>query len=165
MPLIETRRLRLREMNAEDRDEMAALLGDPRVMEYYPKAKDRAEASQWIARNRQSYAENGFGLWTVETLSGEFIGDCGLTWQIVNERPHLEVGYHIKASAQGNGYATEATLACRDHARRLDISHRLVAVIHRDNRSSQRVTEKIGMRPDSALRHASPVHEVFSLEL
>src|SRR5699024_3750600 len=35
--------------------------------------------------------------------------DCGLTSQAVNDRPQLEVGYHVKASAQGNGYAPEAT--------------------------------------------------------
>src|SRR5699024_11439076 len=39
--------------------------------------------------------------------------DCGLTWQTVNGRPHLEVGYHVKASAQGNGFGTEGLRCLR----------------------------------------------------
>jgi RimJ/RimL family protein N-acetyltransferase len=148
-----------------DLDDMAALLGDPRVMEFYPAPKDRDEAAAWIDWNVCNYAEHGFGLWAVDTHDGEFIGDCGLTWQTVNGTPHLEVGYHVKAAAQGKGCATEAALACRDHAHRLALAQHLVAIIHQGNRPSQRVAEKLGMRRDPSLRHASPIHEVFSLDL
>ncbi|WP_169253663.1 GNAT family N-acetyltransferase [Brevibacterium sp. 'Marine'] len=165
MPPRNTPRLHLREMTDDDLDEMAALLGDPRVMEYYPHSKDRTEAAEWIRWSRRNYAEHGFGLWLVETRTGEFIGDCGLTWQTVNGIPHLEVGFQVKPSAQGNGFATEAALACVDHARELAVSPVLVAIIHRDNRPSQRVAEKLGMHRNPELRHKSPVHDVFSLDL
>lgn len=148
-----------------DLEDMAALLGDPQVMEFYPTPKDRGEAVAWIDWNVRIYREHGFGLWAVETHAGEFIGDCGLTWQTVNGSPHLEVGYHVRAAAQGKGFATEAALACRDHARRLGLAQLLVAIIHQDNRPSQRVAEKLGMRRDLSLRHTSPIHEVFSLNL
>ncbi|WP_166975262.1 GNAT family N-acetyltransferase [Brevibacterium atlanticum] len=160
-----TLRLKFREMSLTDLDDMAALLGDPSVMEFYPAPKGRDEAAAWIEWNVRNYAEHGFGLWAVETHDGEFVGDCGLTWQTVNGTPHLEVGYHVTAAAQGKGFATEAALACRDHARRLGLGPLLVAVIHRDNRPSQRVAEKLGMRRDPSLRHASPIHEVFSMRL
>ncbi|SMX87929.1 Acetyltransferase (GNAT) domain-containing protein [Brevibacterium iodinum ATCC 49514] len=41
----DTPRLRLREMTDDDLDDMAALLGDLQVMEYYPHPKDRTEAA------------------------------------------------------------------------------------------------------------------------
>lgn len=161
----ETRRLRFREMSTDDLDDMADLLGDPRVMEYYPHPKNRTEAAGWIDWNVRNYAEYFHGLWVIETHAGEFIGDCGLTWQKVDGTPALELGYHVKGSAQKFGYATEAAVACRDYAGSHALASRLVSIIHQDNRSSQRVAEKVGMRLDRSLRHASPVHLVFAMEL
>ncbi len=125
---------------------MAELLGDPEVMAFYPAPKTRAEAAEWIAWNQRNYARHGYGLWVIETLAGDFVGDCGLTWQEVNGVSRLEVGYHVGTRWQGRGLATEAAAACRDFARdHLDVAE-LVAIIHPDNRASERVAEKIGMR-------------------
>ena len=114
----DTPRLRFREMTPQDIDLMAGLLGDPDVMTYYPAPKTRDEAAKWIAWNEANYAKYGYGLWIVETHDGEFLGDCGLTWQKINgESTELEVGYHVRTDRQGAGYATEAAAACRDFAR------------------------------------------------
>lgn len=124
---------------------MAALLGDPNVMTYYPTPKTRQEAAAWIAWNQRNYAEHGYGLWVVETHDGQFVGDCGLTWQTVNDTTKLEVGYHVRHELQGRGYATEAATACRDFAQRTLGVAELVAIIHPLNAASRRVAEKIGM--------------------
>ena len=58
-----TPRLTFREMTPNDLDNMAALLGDPQVMRYYPQPKSRQEALTWIAWNQRLYREHGFGLW------------------------------------------------------------------------------------------------------
>ena len=161
-----TDRLRFREMTDADIDKMAALLGDPEVMRFYPAPKSREEAAGWIRWNQGNYAEHGYGLWIVETLSGEFIGDCGLTWQQVNAEHKLEVGYHVRSDLQGRGFATEAAAACRDYARDQIQAAELVAIIHPDNRASERVAEKIGMhRVADDLGGALPVRTVLSMEL
>lgn len=148
-----TSRLRFREMTPADLDNMAALLGDPAVMTYYPAPKTRSEALGWIAWNEKNYAEHGHGLWIVESSDGTFLGDCGLTWQDVNGRPELEVGYHMRTGVQGRGYATEAAAACRDFARDELQIQQLVAIIHPENTASRRVAEKIGLRDrEDALR-------------
>jgi len=141
-----TQRLVVREMTARDLDDMAALLGDPEVMRYYPRPKSRDEALAWIDWNQRLYRQEGFGLWLL-TLSatGEFVGDCGLTPQPVEGTTHIEVGYHVRAALQGLGYATEAAAACRDHARDVLDVKRLIAIIHPENVPSQRVAEKIGL--------------------
>ncbi|MBF6671241.1 MULTISPECIES: GNAT family N-acetyltransferase [Glutamicibacter] len=141
-----TARLRFRQMDQTDLDDMAAMLGDPAVMTYYPAPKTRNEASNWIAWNEENYAEYGFGLWIVETLAGEFLGDCGLTWQEVNDHLELEVGYHMKNEVQGHGFATEAANACKEFARDVLQAKTLVAIIHPENIASQRVAEKLGMK-------------------
>ena len=144
-PVLETARLRLRELTEADLDDMAALLGDPAVMAWYPAPKSRAEAAAWIARNRARYAADGFGLWAVETTEGTFVGDCGLTVQEVGGRPQVEVGFHVRTALQRRGYAAEASAACRDLAWRLGVPH-LIAIIHPENVASQRTAEKIGLQ-------------------
>ena len=112
MAVLTTPRLLLREMTAADLDDMTALLGDEEVMRYYPRPKTRGEAQEWIEWNQRLYRQHGFGLWAlVVRATGEFAGDCGLTPQRVDGTNEIEVGYHIRASLQGNGYATEAATA------------------------------------------------------
>ena len=140
-----TARLRFRPMVVSDVDLMAALLGDAEVMRFYTAPKSREEAAAWIAWNQQNYLAYGHGLWIIETLDGEFVGDCGLTWQEVNGTAELEVGYHVTAALHGQGYATEAATACLTYAREHTDADKLVAIVHPENRASSRVAEKIGM--------------------
>lgn len=133
-------------MTSADLDDMAALLGDPEVMRFYPRPKTRDEARDWIAWNQDLYRKHGFGLWFVTLRDeGDFVGDCGLTFQMVDQKIEVEVGYHVRPDMQGKGYATEAALACRDFARDQLGLRRLIAIIHPLNRASQRVAEKLGM--------------------
>lgn len=155
-----TPRLAFRQMTPDDLDDMAALLGDPDVMRYYPRPKTRDEALAWIDWNQRLYQQEGFGLWLITLRStGEFVGDCGLTPQEVDGTVDIEVGYHVRADLQGQGYATEAAAACRDHARDLLNTKRLIAIIHPDNVPSQRVAEKIGLthERDTTSKTGAPV--------
>lgn len=162
----DTERLHFRPMTDDDLDRMATLLGDSEVMAYYPAPKSREQAQAWIDWNRANYAEHGYGLWIIETFGGDFVGDCGLTWQDVNGCRELEVGYHVHVELQGNGYATEAAAACRDFSRDVLAAVELVAIIHPDNAASRRVAEKIGMQ-FMAEEHsgAPPVRLVLGMQL
>lgn len=52
-------------MTTEDLDDMASLLGSPKVMSFYPAPKTRSEAAGWIAWNQETYVRDGFGLWVI----------------------------------------------------------------------------------------------------
>lgn len=162
----DTPRLRFRPMRPADLDDMAGLLGDAAVMEFYAAPKTREQAAAWIAWNERNYATDGFGLWIIETHEGEFVGDCGLTWQDVNGVRKVEVGYHVGVAHQGQGLATEAAQACLDFARRQPDLREVVAIIHPSNRASQRVAEKIGMlRVEDDRAPDGSVRSVFSIQL
>ncbi|KIF70061.1 acetyltransferase [Streptomyces sp. AcH 505] len=155
-----TARLTFRRMTADDLDDMAALLGDPFVMRYYPHPKDRAEALSWIEWNERLYREVGHGLWLLtDRDTGAFVGECGLTPQLIEGTTDIEIGYHIRTDLQGRGYATEAAAACRDHARDALGTKRLIAIIHPANTPSQRVAEKTGLahERDAISRSGLPV--------
>ncbi len=146
---MKTERLTLREMTEDDLDAIAGLLGDEQVMRYYPRTKTREEAERWIRWNQQLYSDHGFGLWLM-TLNetGEFVGECGLTIQVVDGIPEVEIGYCVVPRHQGRGYASEAAAACRDFARDHLSINRLIAVINPENGASQAVAARIGLRPE-----------------
>jgi RimJ/RimL family protein N-acetyltransferase len=98
----------------------------------------------WIDWNRRNYADHGFGLWVVETHSGEFVGDCGLTMQEVEGEWFVETGWHVRSDLRRRGYAAEAAAAVRDAARDAGMEH-LIAIIRPDNVASQGAAAKIGM--------------------
>jgi RimJ/RimL family protein N-acetyltransferase len=158
-----TERLVFREMTPDDLDMMADLLGDPEVMAYYPRPKSRAEALDWIVWNQRLYRERGFGLWIVELRgTGGPVGDCGLTPQAVDGILEIEVGYHVRRSLQGRGYATEAASAARDHARDVLGLDRLIALIDPGNMPSQRVAEKIGLALEKETERAGKRLRVYA---
>lgn len=115
------------------------------------------EFSTWTRRG----GSGELGIWAVAVRkSGEKVGDCFLLpqpgalddtdWNLVRpgfypEDP-IEVGYALKRSAWGNGYATEICerlLRFAFEESPLDV---IVAVCEDDNHASRRVLEKSGFR-------------------
>ncbi len=112
---IETEHLILREMNAGDYDALYAVLADDENMKHYPHTFDTTKVRAWIDRNIERYNTFGFGLWAVCLKdTGEMIGDCGLTMQMIGKSIKPEIGYHIRRDMQRRGYAKEAASAVRD---------------------------------------------------
>lgn len=115
MVVIETERLLLREMTDDDFLALYKVLSNSDIMQHYPYAFDEDRVRGWIQRNIKRYRELGFGLWAVcLKQTGEVIGDCGLTMQLINGEIKPEIGYHIRADKQRQGYAKEAAIAVRD---------------------------------------------------
>lgn len=112
---LKTERLLIREMTEQDYEALYKVLADSDIMQHYPYTFDEKRVRGWIEKNRERYQIFGFGLWAVclkET--GEMIGDCGLTMQFIGGQIKPEIGYHIRADKQGQGYAKEAAIAVRD---------------------------------------------------
>jgi [ribosomal protein S5]-alanine N-acetyltransferase len=134
MHILQTQRLSLREFALDDLDALAAILGDPETMRYYPAPFDRAAVADWIQRNRIRYLHHGFGLWAmVLNSTGELIGDCGLVRQTVDGADEIEIGYHVRRGLWGQGYASEAAQACREYGFAKLSAERLISLIRPEN--------------------------------
>ncbi|MBU4464970.1 MAG: GNAT family N-acetyltransferase [Actinobacteria bacterium] len=112
-----TERLVLRKMTEADTSSLAAILTDPIAMTAYEGAFTADEVAEWLARQRQRYAADGFGLWAATLRdTGEMIGQCGVTRQRIDDDEVIEVGYLFQRAWWHRGYAIEAARACRDWA-------------------------------------------------
>jgi RimJ/RimL family protein N-acetyltransferase len=157
---LETERLVLRPLALDDLDAIASFYADPEVMRYIgagePVGREDAKASlAWMIR---TFDLDGFGQLAVTRKEDHtLVGRCGLlVWQTdgwvstslaeAKGETEFEVGYTLGRPYWGEGYATEAATAVRDHALNELGAVRLIALIRPGNVASERVAEKLGMR-------------------
>jgi [ribosomal protein S5]-alanine N-acetyltransferase len=161
---IETERLELREMRMSDLFSLFHMFDDPEHMRYYPRTFTLEEARNWIRWNLRNYRQFGHGLWLMELKdSGDFVGNCGLTKQLVEHEQFVEVGWHTKRSAWGKGFAAEAGAACRDYAFASVGVDRLISLIRPENEQSARVAQKIGLTVWREVMRVGGLHHVYSM--
>lgn len=148
--IIHTERLSLREVERDDLPALSRIYSDQACMQYYPGTKSPAEIEAWFETLAfQSYARHGFGLWAmVDRLSNEVIGDCGITLQETPAGMEPEIGYHLWRGFWGRGLATEAALACRNHALDTLGLKRVVSITSPENIPSQAVARRVHDRQE-----------------
>jgi RimJ/RimL family protein N-acetyltransferase len=154
---LETERLVLRKPELGDVDAYAELWSDPEIVRYLSGTTlPHDQVPSAIERMLGQWERHGVGLFSVlRKEDGRFAGRVGyLLWdperwvnamheQLEGEL-ELEVGWTIARPLWGNGYATEAALACREHAfAELGRDH-VISLIAPKNTASIRVAEKIG---------------------
>jgi [ribosomal protein S5]-alanine N-acetyltransferase len=145
--LLETERLRLREMYPEDAEAMFNLNSDPEVVQYTGDGPfESVEAARiFLTGYRNVYRNSGYGRWITELKStGEIIGWCGLKFLV--DHNQTDVGYRFYKKYWGNGYASESAKACIVHGFSELKLDRIVAHARKENVASLRVLEKCGMK-------------------
>lgn len=148
LPVILTRRLRLRCFEAGDAQRLAANL-TPAVTRWLgtwpdPVTVDVAAQRIEIARDGVRAGRHvGYG---VERLSdGLLIGGFGGDIDVTGET--FEIGYHLAEQAHGQGYMTEAGRAALAVLWELLPITRVEAVAQRENAASFAVMKRLGMSP------------------
>src|SRR5690554_971552 len=128
--IIETERTILRELTQNDYWDLCEIMQDAETMYAYAHAFTDAEVHNWLNRQIERYEKHGFGLWAViEKQTQSFIGQVGLTYQDVEGKQELEIGYLLKRKYWHKGYATESAIACRDYAFNCLAKNRVVSII------------------------------------
>jgi RimJ/RimL family protein N-acetyltransferase len=145
MPVVETDRLTLRPPQRADVQAMFEIHQDPDVMRFVGKPGDISVAWRNVAMMIGHWQMLGYGMWVVVNRANqEVLGRAGLWHE--EGGPGLELGWLIRKSAWGHGYATEAARASLDWAWQNVAADHIISVIHTANRPSLRIAEKLGQR-------------------
>jgi [ribosomal protein S5]-alanine N-acetyltransferase len=161
MIVCETARLRLRHLRDSDAPFILELLNEPDFIRNIGDRQVRTleDARSYIQHGPiVSYRQHGFGLFLMELqASGAPIGICGLL-----KRDYLDdvdVGFAVRESYRGRGYAFEAAKAAIRHGQEeLGIS-RIVAITSPDNHASMNLLRKLGLEFERTIRIADQTRD------
>jgi RimJ/RimL family protein N-acetyltransferase len=141
-----TDRLSLRHFTAADVDLLVELDSDPEVMRYIGPGASRSEIVDEVLPAFLAWHEQSdrYGFFAAEA-GGEFVG-----WFHFRPSPGAaddepEIGWRLRRSAWGRGYATEGAQALIDEGFERHGVRRVVAECMAVHVASRRVMEKVGM--------------------
>ncbi|WP_184715961.1 GNAT family N-acetyltransferase [Caulobacter sp.] len=142
-PTLETARLVLRPTAQADLDRWAELMADPVAARFIGGAQPRAVAWRGMASMAGSWALKRFGMFSViDKASGLWLGRVG-PWE-PEGWPGTEIGWGLHPSAQGKGYAVEASEATIDWAFEHLGWTEVIHCIDPENTPSERVAQRLG---------------------
>lgn len=154
--LFTSARLGFRNWLHSDLEKLAAINSDPKVMEFFPGVLTLHETSDFIERMQEQFSKKGFCYFAVDKLAdNEFIGFIGLSEKTfaADFTPCVDIGWRLKSSEWGNGYATEGAKRCLEYAfRELDLKS-VVAMAPIINIKSEKIMQKIGMQKVKTFLH------------
>ena len=145
--VIETDRLLLRRFTEDDAPLLYELNLDPEVIRYTHDPMTDVEHAKKVLNEviLPQYVLYDHGRWAVHLRSNlEFIGWCGLKY--LSETNEVDLGYRFMKKFWGNGYATEAALACIEYGFNKLNLHQIVGRALPGNLASIKVLEKCGMK-------------------
>lgn len=163
--ILSTQRIYLRPVTKADTPQAHRLLGDPVAAQYYLQVNTPQQTEAWIDLRLSRYEEVGHDLWAMCHLEDDrYLGHCGLILQRdVDGVDEIEIGYGLLPENWGQGYATEAALACRDYAfKTLDVD-RVISLIDPRNSGSQNVAKRVGMSLEKTTHRWGRDLYVFSM--
>lgn len=145
--VFETPRLLLRQFTLEDASLIQQLNSDPEVLKYLhePPLETVEHAKHILTTVILPQYENNLGRWAIHTKdNNEFIGWCGLKHR--PELDEIDLGYRLKKTAWGKGYAKEAAQHTIDHGLNKLQLPVITGRAHIENLASLKILEKIGMQ-------------------
>jgi RimJ/RimL family protein N-acetyltransferase len=172
---LETERLLLRVPEEPDVDAWTEMYAQPAV-ERWLTARSREQVADYIREIRERHAADGFGILAAVRKEDErVIGRAGIlvwddrTWmpttlRDAGEHGEVEIGWALHPDVWGRGYATEASVVCRDYVLER-VRPRVIALIVPENVRSIAVAERLGLahERDVLLKGEKPAR-VYAVE-
>ena len=162
MKVLETDRLVLRRLSADDAEFILELLNEPSWLRFIGDRGVRTvdDARSYIVNGPMAmYARFGFGMFLTALKEGEVpIGICGLVKR--DSLDDVDIGFALLPRYWSQGFAYEAASATMAYARDVLGLERIVAITTTDNHSSARLLEKLGMRFERMVRFPDDAEEL-----
>ena len=163
-PTLETERLVLRPLSADEVDSLHRISNEPNVRLHLwdNEQVSQATVKDLIAQSDRMLSEEKIGEFGVRMRGREdLLGFCGFVRLGGMEEP--ELWYELTHKAWGRGIATEAAQACVRYAFEEVGMERVIAGADAPNAASLRVTEKLGMKYLGNINPSAPEEPYFAL--
>ena len=155
LPVLETARLTSRAPSGQDWPGYCGLMTSSRAA-FLGGARSTSDAWFGFAAELGHWVIRGYGKFAVTLRDGTPIGLVGPWFPELWPAP--ELGYFLWDGFEGQGFATEAVAAARDHARVALGWADPISYIHPDNAASIAVVTRLGAtRDDNAPQRANRV--------
>jgi RimJ/RimL family protein N-acetyltransferase len=155
---LETDRLLLRPISEADADAWAEFFADAEARKWLhsPGSDEGPVARAALARWIEAF-DDPVGMYAVVVrATGEVAGWVGFVRRELDWGPEIELGWLLRRTFHGRGYATEAARALRPL-----VPGRVVSMIRVENEPSQNVARKLGMAVERELDYAGFATKVF----
>ena len=163
MKVLETERLILRWLTADDAPFILELLNDPAWLRFIGDRGVRTinGARTYILNGPVSmYTKLGFGLYVTERKAdGVPMGMCGLIKR--DGLDDVDIGFAFLPEFYGQGYAEEAATAVMEYGKSTFGLKRIVGITIRDNASSIKLLEKIGLEFERVMQMPGDDEEIM----
>lgn len=162
MNVLETDRLILRWLSADDAEFVLGLVNEPSWLQFIGDRGVRTlnDARAYIQNGPVAmYNRSGFGLYLVQRKEdGARLGMCGLIKR--EGLDDVDIGFAFFPRFWSKGYAYESASAVMEHGRALGL-RRIVAITSPDNQSSIKLLQKLGMKFEKNMTLPGPSSEVM----
>ena len=162
-PILQTERLFLRNLTAEDTDFVFRHFSDDSVTQYLmdqPPLSEYGQAQEIIRFYREPEVKKRNRWAIVRKTDSQLIGTCGYhNWR---QRDHrAEVGYDLSPACWGQGYMAEALSAvlCNGFTR-MELN-RIEALVYTGNTRSVQLLRKLGFQMEGTLRDYHYLNDKF----
>lgn len=153
-PILETERLKLRELTLLDAETMFDYFEKESVIRYFglDSFQNMDQVKNTIQMFRQRYEEGTVIRWGIELKgTGQLIGTCG--FHLINQNhSRAEIGYELDDTYWGKGYASEALQAIVTYGFETMRFIRMAAVVYTENEASHRLLKRAGFQEEGLLR-------------
>jgi RimJ/RimL family protein N-acetyltransferase len=156
--MLETTRLQLRPLRADDREAWNDFITDPEATRllHVPQPVPTALATRLLDRWLEHFADPVGMYAAVERESGETAGFVGFVPRELEWGEEIELGWLLRRPFHGRGYATEAAKALRPL-----VPGRVISLVRVENEASSNVAHKLGMEVEREIEFASFPTYVF----
>ena len=175
---LQSERLLLTPLALADLDLVLELWTDPAVVEYVCDVVTEEELRKEMSDAIKRGGNGGIGIWCVadrstrEKLGETYLlplpidtDDTDFSLVVMGQMPDadIEIGYFLKRSSWGKGYATEICKRLLQFAFQQVSLKEVVATVDEDNAASKKVLEKSGLRDCGRMRcygKDSPIYRI-----
>jgi len=154
LPVLESTRIRLRGFREDDLGDFYAVHSDPVVNRYwsFPAWTDPAQARDYFASALAGRDAGRMLCWAVADRGDDRLIGATTLAAIDRAQARAEIGYALRSSHWGHGYAREAVRLALDHAFGALGLRRIEADIDPRNTGSCRLVERLGFVREGLLR-------------